>query len=127
MFREAVNRHERVKVPMLMVLRDHPRTLVVGTLISLATFVLFYLMTVFALSWGTSALGFAREQFLLIQLVGVMLFGVTIPISACWRSAGGARMLMGSRVAIGVFGLVMAPLFHAGTMGAVLTMVLGVA
>ena len=35
-FREAVSRHERVQVPMLAVLRDHPRTFVVGTLISLA-------------------------------------------------------------------------------------------
>ena len=38
-----------------------PGTLVLGTLMSLATFVLFYLMTVFALSWGTTALGYSRE------------------------------------------------------------------
>ena len=36
---------------------------------SLATFVLFYLMTVFALSWGTTALGYNREKFLVMQLV----------------------------------------------------------
>ena len=39
-----------------------PGTLVVGILASLATFVLFYLMTVFALSWGTTALGYTREH-----------------------------------------------------------------
>ena len=32
--------------------------------LSLATFVLFYLMTVFALSWGTTALGYSRDKFL---------------------------------------------------------------
>jgi hypothetical protein len=48
---------------MLVVFRDHPRTLVVGILVSLTTFVIFYLMTVFALSWGTRALGYRREQF----------------------------------------------------------------
>ena len=53
-----LTRSERVKVPMLVVFRDHPGTLVLGTLSSLATFVLFYLMTVFALSWGTTALGY---------------------------------------------------------------------
>lgn len=52
-FRDSLSRRERVKVPMLTVFRKHPRTLVVGTLVSLATFVVFYLMTVFALSWGT--------------------------------------------------------------------------
>ena len=69
-FQQALRaRAERVKVPMLVVFRDHPRTLVLGMLVSLATFVLFYLMTVFALSWGTTALGYSREQFLLMQLV----------------------------------------------------------
>src|SRR4051812_17224478 len=65
-FRDSLNRHERVKVPMVVVFRDHPMTLLLGTMISLATFVLFYLMTVFALSWGTTALGYSRETFLLI-------------------------------------------------------------
>ena len=51
--------------------RDHPRRAGrSASLVSLATFVLFYLMTVFALSWGTTALGYTREQFLLIQLFG---------------------------------------------------------
>ena len=43
---------------MLVVFREHPGTLLIGMLVSLATFVLFYLMTVFALSWGTTALGY---------------------------------------------------------------------
>src|SRR5437762_9882059 len=55
-FRDALSRRERVKVPMVVVFHDHPKTLVMGILVSLATFVLFYMMTVFALSWGTSAL-----------------------------------------------------------------------
>src|SRR5690606_23112206 len=48
-FREAVERRERVDVPMLTVFRHHGFTLVAGVLVSLTTFVLFYLMTVFAL------------------------------------------------------------------------------
>src|SRR5262249_39538169 len=71
-FREALARKTRVKVPMLVVLRDFPGTLVMGILASLATFVLFYLMTVFALSWGTTALGYSRNTFLVIQLVGIV-------------------------------------------------------
>src|SRR3954469_17248167 len=41
----ASRQDERVKVPMFVVCRDYPGTLVIGTLISLATFVVFYLMT----------------------------------------------------------------------------------
>ena len=48
-FRAAAARAEQVGVPMLTVLRQHGRALAAGVLVCLATFVLFYLMTVFAL------------------------------------------------------------------------------
>ena len=124
-FREALNRHERVDVPMLVVFRQYAGTLVLGILISLTAFVIFYLMTVFALSWGTSALGYTREQFLIMQLFAMQLFALFIPISARLAEQGRRRMLIWANVVVGLFGLVMAPLFAAGTAGAVLMMVLG--
>ena len=124
-FREALNRSERVKVPMVVVFRDYPRTLVIGIMVSLATFVLFYLMTVFALAWGTGALGYSRERFLVMQLFGVLFFGATIPVAAVLAERGRRRTLIWVTVAIGVFGLVMAPMFSAGPIGALLTLVVG--
>ena len=124
-FRDALNRRERVKVPMLTVLRDHSATLVTGILVSLATFVLFYLMTVFALSWGTSALGYSRETFLLLQLLGIVFFAITIPVSAILAERGRRTTLLWVTIAIAAFGLVLAPLLTAGTAGAGLTMVIG--
>jgi metabolite-proton symporter len=124
-FRDALNRRERVQVPMLVVFRDHPRELLLGTLVSLATFVLFYLMTVFALSWGTSALGYGRERFLVIQLFGIVFFALTIPIGAVLAERGRRRTLLSVTVAIGAFGLVLAPMLLAGTFGVLMTMVVG--
>ncbi|MEO7274770.1 MAG: MFS transporter [Vicinamibacterales bacterium] len=124
-FREVLSRRERVKVPILAVCRDHPRTLIAGVLASLATFVLFYLMTVFALSWGTTALGYSRQSFLLMQLVGVVCFALTIPLAAVFAERGRRRTLMAVTVAIALFGLVMAPIFTAGTAGALLAMAIG--
>ena len=124
-FTAAVERQERVKVPMVVVLRDYPGTVVKGTLVSLATFVVFYLMTVFTLSWGTSALGFTREEFLRIQLVGVVTFAILIPISARLAERGRRRVLIAATIGIGLFGLVMGPLFVMGTAGAVLTLAIG--
>jgi len=125
-FQQAAMREERAKVPMLTVIRDHPRTLVLGTLASIETFVLFYLMTVFSLSWGTSVLGYSRNTFLLIQLLGVVFFALTIPISALIAERGGRRTtLIWVTVAIGVFGLVMAPLLTSGLAGATIAMVVG--
>ncbi len=124
-FQEALNRRERVKVPILVVFRDHAPTLLVGTLSSLATFVLFYLMTVFALSWGTNALGFTRNTFLVMQLFGVLFFAATIPISAVLAERGRRATLIVITWAIALFGLVLGPMFAAGTAGAMLTMVIG--
>jgi metabolite-proton symporter len=124
-FREAIVREERVKVPMLTVFRDHPRTLILGTLISLTAFVLFYLVTVFALSWGTRKLGYTREEFLLIQLFGILFFAVTIPWSAKLAEQGRRRMLMMVNAAIFVFGLLMAPMLSAGLIGTIAAVVIG--
>jgi metabolite-proton symporter len=124
-FLEAIERRERVKVPMLAVFRQHFGTLVMGTLASLATFVLFYLMTVFSLSWGTSALGYDRQTFLVMQLVGIICFAVTIPISARLAERGRRRTLIGVTLGILVFGLVLGPLFEAGVVGALCMLVVG--
>ena len=124
-FRESVNRREQVKLPMWSVLRHHGRSLVAGILVCLATFVLFYLMTVFALSWGTSVLGYSRGKFLLMQLFCVSLFAVTIPISAVLAERGRRRMMLWVTVSIGLFGLILAPMFIAGTTGATAMMALG--
>ncbi len=124
-FREALTRDNRVRVPMLAVFGSYPKALLVGTLSSLATFVLFYLMTVFALSWGTSALGFSRDKFLLIQLLGILFFAAFIPIGAALAERGRRTTLLWVSVAIGAFGLLLAPLFSAGTTGATAMMILG--
>jgi metabolite-proton symporter len=126
-FRDALNRKERVRVPMLVVFREYPRALVMGTMASLATFVLFYLMTVFALSWGTTALGYSRDKFLVMQLFGILIFALTIPVGAVMAERGRRRTLIWVTVAIGAFGLVMAPMFVAGTSWAVIMMALGLA
>ena len=126
-FQAVLDRNERVKVPVVAVLREHRRALVLGTLMAMSTFVLFYLMTVFALSWGTTALGFSRTEFLLMQLGAVVFFGLTIPPSALIADRYGRRAAMiAVTAAITVFGLLFGQLFVAGqTALVVLFMVLG--
>src|SRR5690606_5019 len=57
--RRAVERSGRVRVPILTVAREHYVTLALATVSAITTFVVFYLMTVFTLSWGTTALGYS--------------------------------------------------------------------
>ena len=124
-FREALSRGKQVKLPMLNVFRDHAKPLLAGILLCLATFVLFYLMTVFALSWGTNALGYSRGEFLLMQLFDISFFALTIPISAVLAERGRRLAMLSVTVAIFIFGLLMAPMFLAGPSGAVVMMALG--
>lgn len=127
-FRQALERQERVRLPMLTVLREHPRALLLGTLSAVATFVLFYLMTVFALSWGTSALGYTRPQFLGIQLFAIVFFALTIPLSALLADRRGRRLtLLWISGAIALFGLVLGPLLSGGLAGVVLALSVGLA
>jgi metabolite-proton symporter len=126
-FQKAIDNHERVKVPFLSVIVEHPVELLLGTFAAVATFVLFYLMTVFTLSWGTSALGYSRAEFLLLQMVGVLFFAVTIPISALLADKRGRwGMLLAASAAIMLFGLAFAPLFGAGSrLGVLLLLTVG--
>ncbi|MGB8260854.1 MAG: MFS transporter [Terracidiphilus sp.] len=126
-FRAALERGKPVRVPLARVFTAHGRSLVAGILLCLATFVLFYLMTVFALSWGTSALGYSRGRFLLMQLFCVLFFAATIPLSAVLAERGRKRAMLWITAAIFLFGLVLAPLFTAGAAGAVAMMALGLA
>ena len=114
-FQAVLDRNERVRLPVAAVFANHTRALVLGTLAALATFVVFYLMTVFALSWGTSALHYSRQQFLLMQLGAIIFFGLTIPIAAVLADRHGRRAAM-ILVSIGLalFGLLFQPLFGSG-------------
>ena len=124
-FEQTLRRGEQVRLPMWSVVRNHAGALVSGVLVCLATFVLFYLMTVFALSWGTSALGYSRSKFLLMQLFDVLFFAVTIPISAVLAERGRRRVMLAVTALIFGFGLVLGPIFAAGTTGALVMMALG--
>jgi metabolite-proton symporter len=121
-FRLAIENNERVRVPMLTLWAWHAKVVLLGTFAAVATFVLFYLMTVFTLSWATSALGYTRRQFLILQMFGVLFFALGIPISALIADRRGRyAMLIAATLGIIVFGLTFAPLFGSGSVSAVLT------
>jgi metabolite-proton symporter len=119
-FAKVVEKQERVSVPFVAVVKDHTSTLVLGTVMALATFVLFYFMTVFSLSWGTTALGYGRDLFLPIQMIGVVFFGLAIPLSAVLADRyGRRRVLFWTSVAIGAFGFLLPVLFTADSVAGV--------
>jgi len=127
-FQRAIENNERVRVPMVTLIVNHPRTLVLATLASTTVFVLFYLMTVFSLSWATTALRFPRTQFLILQMIGVLFLALMILISALLADRRGRRgVLIAGTVANIVFGLAMASLFGAALDGTLTYLCIGFA
>lgn len=124
-FQSALQRGEAVRMPLVTTVTKHLRAVIAGILVCLSTFVLFYLMIVFTLSWGTTALGYSRSTFLLMQLAGVVFFAVTIPIAAVLAERGRKRVMIAITVMIGIFGLFLAPMFSAGPRGALAMLIVG--
>ncbi len=111
-FERAVANRERVALPLVTVLREHIGTVALATAGAITVFVMFYLMTVFTLSWGTSELGFARQEFLIYQMIGVLFFAATIPISAVLADrVGRIPVLIATTLAILAYGLVLGRFF----------------
>jgi MFS family permease len=120
-FKRSMDRGERSRIPVLSVVIHHPRSLLVGLFSLLSTFVLFYLMTVFALGWGTTHLGYSRETFLLLQMAGVLCFALMIPISARYADHRGCReSMILATILIFIFGLSIGHMMVANHPGFVL-------
>jgi len=126
-FLKIIDKNERVKLPLGDVFTKHTRAIILGTLATITTFLLFYLMTVFTLSYGTSILHYPKGSFLIGQLISVLFFGLGIPISALLADRyGRSKVLIGATAGIFLFGLVFSPLFSTGSWGiTVLFLVLG--
>jgi MFS family permease len=115
-FMKIINNNTRSKVPFTDVFVKHTRAITLGTLATITTFLLFYLMTVFTLSYGTATLHYTKSSFLIVQMISMLFFGLGIPLSAVVADRyGRSKMLIIATIGILVFGLVFAPLFTAGS------------
>jgi metabolite-proton symporter len=119
-FKRSVAQGERVQLPFGVVFSKFPRQLILGTLGSTTTFVVFYLANIFALGWATNSLGFPRQQFLIMQMLAAVFFGLMIPVAGSWADRiGGRAMLIIATVLIIAYGFAFEPLFGAHQAAAV--------
>ena len=115
-FESSKKAHEEVKIPFLTLVKSYKNQLIFGTLAAVTTFLVFYLMTVFTLSWATSDLGFVKRDALLIQLFSVLFFALFIPVSAVVADKIGRRkMLIIATIAIAVFGFFFSYFLNSGS------------
>lgn len=150
-FTKVVERGEVAKLPLARVFTTSWRPLILGTFIMLATYVLFYLMTAFTLSYGTTAktaadaaaaaeaagksfnaetfvagLGYSRNDFLVMLIIGCVFFGIfTLVAGPLAERFGRRKTLILTTIGILVFGALFVPLFGAGTVGVMALLIIG--
>jgi metabolite-proton symporter len=116
-FMKIINNNQRSEIPFADVFVKHTKAITLGTLATITTFLLFYLMTVFTLSYGTTVLHYPKSNFLIIQMISMLFFGLGIPFSSLLADKyGRSKMLIVATLSIMVFGLVFAPLFATGSL-----------
>ena len=93
-FSRVIETNRKVRFPFFSVLLHHPGSLVTGIFSLLSTFVMFYLMTVFTLGWGTSHLHYPKETLLFVQMTGVVCFALMIPVSSHYADRRSCREAM---------------------------------
>ncbi|EDY0964071.1 MHS family MFS transporter [Salmonella enterica subsp. enterica] len=97
-FAKVAAAKKQVKIPLGTLLTKHVRVTVLGTFIMLATYTLFYIMTVYSMTYSTAAapvgLGLPRNEILWMLMMAVIGFGVMVPIAGLLADAFGRRKSM---------------------------------
>ncbi|EJF78380.1 MFS transporter [Bartonella birtlesii] len=75
-FKKNLESKERVKIPIIDVFLKCPRILFLGIFAGMATFVLFYLVTAYLLSYSTNHLELPYHQALQVEMIGAIFCGI---------------------------------------------------
>ncbi|EPL6650808.1 MFS transporter [Acinetobacter baumannii] len=114
-FQKVLDKQKEVNIPFKEVVTKHTGKLILGTIAAICTFVVFYLTTVLALNWGTTKLGYARGEFLELQLFATLCFAAFIPLSAIFAEKFGRKATsIGVCIAAAIFGLFFSSMLESG-------------
>ena len=104
-------------MPLLPLFAHHAKPLVLGALLMVVCYALFYITTVFSLSYGVGTLHIARATFLGMLCVAIIFMAVATPLAAWAGDRYGRRpvLLIASSAAL-LSGFLMEPMLNSGSM-----------
>ncbi|MBZ4201226.1 MAG: MHS family MFS transporter [Methylotenera sp.] len=113
-FANALAQKTTLKQPMLALVKNHKRPLLLGALAMTVCYNLFYTATVFCLSYGTQTLGIARLDFLQMLCFAVLFMALITPVSAALSDQYGRKpvLLIGCLLAV-LLGFTLNPLLSS--------------
>ena len=116
-FAKALQTHAPAKLPLLQLFSHHLKPLLLGALAMVMCYALFYIATVFSLSYGVSTLHIPRPQFLMMLCVAVLFMAAATPLAASAGDRFGRRpVLITAGVAACLSGFLLAPMLGSGSL-----------
>jgi MFS family permease len=106
------------RAPILAVLRQHPKEIVLTALARMAEQAPFYIFTAFVFTYGTTAVGTSRDLLLAAVMLAAVISFVTVPLSGHLSDRyGRKRVYMLGAVLTGVYGFAYFGLLNTGVTG----------
>jgi MFS family permease len=125
-FRAAMEQAPPPQVPIATLLRGHAPAVLAGIAGVVACFAVFYLATTFALSFATTTLGYAKQEFLGIQLGANTFFALGILFAGWWADKSSVRRVLGTGAALtALIGLVFGTGLGSGSLPVVFSTLAG--
>ena len=104
------------KMPLVELFTHHSKPLLLGALLMVVCYALFYISTVFSLSYGVATLHIPRSQFLGMLCIAVIFMAAATPLSAMAGDRYGRRpvLLIAGSAAL-LSGFLMEPMLGSGS------------
>jgi metabolite-proton symporter len=115
-FARALAAQQRVRLPLARLFARHAAPLLLGALAMVVCYALFYISTVFALSYGVATLGIPRPRFLSMLCVAIIFMAASTPLAARAGDRYGRRpVLLVAGCAALLSGFLLAPMLGSGS------------
>ena len=115
-FTNLLKQRQRVVFPLKEIAKYHRTPLMLGALAMVVCYALFYISTVFSLSYGTTTLHIPRQQFLGMLSVAVLFMAAATPLSAWAGDRFGRRpVLLVAGSAAFLSGFALQPMLESGS------------
>jgi metabolite-proton symporter len=115
-FARVLQQHQQVGLPFRELLKAHLAPLVLGAMAMVVCYALFYIATVFSLSYGTTTLHIPRQHFLGMLCIAVQFMAAATPLSAWLSDRFGRRpvLLIAGSLAF-LSGFLLKPMLESGS------------
>jgi metabolite-proton symporter len=115
-FARVLQQHQQVGLPFRELLKAHLAPLVLGAMAMVVCYALFYIATVFSLSYGTTTLHIPRQHFLGMLCIAVQFMAAATPLSAWLSDRFGRRPVLLTAGSLAFLsGFLLKPMLESGS------------